>query len=114
MAPGDGFWPGAAKAAAPLGVWALHFAFCYVSVPLACHAGWQRVAWGPTTLLHLWLLAGTAVALAAAALLARAAWRAAGGDGLVVTVRRVGAALAVTGIVWNAVPVFVLPACRVA
>ena len=105
------FFAGSMRAAAPLWTWALHFAFCYVAVAVGCDAG------GDLAALRWTLVAGSVVAIAAAALLTLSAWRnarQAAHRGLAVRVGLLAAALSLLGVAWTALPVLLLPACRYA
>jgi len=109
------FFPAAVRASLPLWLWALHFAFCYVAVAVGCRAGWQHG--GATGLSPLqWLLAAaSAAALGIAVVLLIHAWRhrAAHPDELLARVRSIAAGLALIGIAWAAIPLLLLPTCRI-
>jgi hypothetical protein len=97
------FFRGMLSGSLPLWIWAGQFASSYVWVVVACHAGWEALVPGP-------LIVGSALAaIAIAWLLVRARMRA----GLLGTVRLIGALVALIGVVWGVVPVFLLPACRI-
>lgn len=113
-APRSPFFAGLWSGAAPFFLWAAHFAFCYLAVAIGCTAlhvpgGLAPSSGGLRTL----LLAATAAALVAGAVLLVRACRALRRrhDDLLPTARAVGAALALVGMVWTAWPVAVLPVC---
>ena len=104
-----GTWAGIA----PLLLWALHFAFCYVGVAIGCTAILRHGASGGTTGLRMVLAIGT---VAAAAGVGWMLWRGCrairAGDGdLMPRVRLLGALLALIAIVWTGVPLAMLPVC---
>jgi hypothetical protein len=106
------FFAGVWSASAPLLLWSVHFAFCYVVSAVGCTA----VSHGATTItparLHLALVAGTVLALALGGwLLVRACRRAAAGGDLMPNVAVGSAALAWIAMLWNGVPLALLPAC---
>ena len=106
--PTSSFFAGVWVGMAPLLVWALHFAACYVAVAVACTS---TPANPELPMLRTWLIAATAVALVTlVAMLWRArASRPAGRFDLLA--RRVCAALALVGVAWSVVPMLVLTTC---
>jgi hypothetical protein len=88
----------------PLWIWAAQFAFCYGWAALACGAGMTAV-WVRAPLVAASLVATVAIVwmLVRACRVSR--------EGLLATVRGISALLALIGVVWAVVPVFVLPAC---
>jgi hypothetical protein len=104
--PADRFFRAALRTAAPLMVWAAHFAFCYLLIAFGC------VAWGPQAPLRAAALGATALALGVVGTQAVWAWRRPGTP-LAASVERWSAALALLGIAWTALPAFVLPACQI-
>ena len=103
--PSRDFFAGVADAAAPLGVWALHFFGCYVAVAAGCATGADEAA------LRIALLGATVAALLfCVAWLVRACRARAAGD-LLAAARRACALLAGIGIVWAGVPLALLAVC---
>jgi hypothetical protein len=97
---------------APLLLWALHFAICYVGVAIGCSAIARGAPLGAMPLRVL-LAAGTAAAvLVGAGLVWRGcrAMSARQGD-LLPKVQLVGSGLAVVAILWTGVPLAMLPLC---
>lgn len=115
MAPDDApqggsFGAGVHAAAAPLVVWAAHFAFCYLVAEVGCHDGGHGAPWRPDAGVQAALVAAT---LAACGALGWMLWRAcrARRAGLVACVRGTAALLSLAGVAWAAVPLWLLPAC---
>lgn len=111
---GDRFVPALRTATLPIAVWALHFAALYVGIAAGCWAGLDRVRVGAMALLPLILLAiSAAVAIWLAAVVAGAIghWRR--GDAVTgpLVGRIAGAGFALVAVVWETVPVLVLPPC---
>lgn len=110
-----GFGAGVRAAAAPLFVWAAHFAFCYVAAATGCPDGGTAAPMRADGVLQAALVGAT---LAAAAVLGWMLWRgcrarggADDGDSLVRFVRPTAALLSLAGVAWAAVPLLLLPAC---
>jgi len=114
MKTSGSFFAGSAQASLPLWLWALHFAFCYVIVAVGCHAGWHLVAVAGFSSLRWALVAASVLACVAAAELLRRARSQAAREppALLGRVRLLAAVLGLVGIVWTAVPILLLPACR--
>lgn len=102
-----GFWPVVWSSAAPLLVWAFHFALCYVSVSLACDVHTSQDPDGSPGRAHLGLYAGlaccTVAALAAELSLCRRAVRARREGALRSVVIATTALLSVVAIAWTTV-----------
>lgn len=110
LTPSAPFFAGVWAGGAPLLVWAVHFAVCYVAVAVACAGAVKAGAGEPGTL--RWALAAATVV--AAVVLAAMLWRSrssATHSPYPQIVQRVGAVLALIGIVWVGVPLAMLPAC---
>jgi hypothetical protein len=107
------FFAGVRAGAAPLVLWALHFAFCYGTTAVGCTAILRDGALLTPLHLRLLMAGGTALALAASAwLLVHACRGARRGQGdLLPTVRLASALLALVAIAWTGLPLAVLPAC---
>ena len=112
-APRDGFFAGLRTGAAPLLLWAAHFAFCYVAVAVGCTAALQDGGAVTPGLVRVLLALATAAALAGAgALLWRACRPAARAQGELLPVLRRGVALlALVAITWTGLAVALVPAC---
>ncbi len=112
--PGAGFFAGVRAGAAPLLLWAAHFAFCYLAVAVGCAAGSKGGALMAGPPLRLLLAAGTALATAAGAWLLLRAWRLdrrEPGAGLLRTVQLLAAVLALVAMLWIGMPLALLPVC---
>lgn len=108
--------------AAPLAVWALHFLAVYIMQGLACGEDWQRARVAGLELVTWWLLAATALAIAAIAWLGlralrlrRVAAAETGDDGrrrhFTATVTAATALMALIAVIYTALPVVLLPPC---
>ena len=102
---GDGFFRKLWRGTAPLVLWAAHFFFCYLYSAAQCGEG-------------AWLVLGIATARALAVagwLLWRACRRhstaATAAEGMLPLAERTSALLAVIGITWGALPLFLLQRC---
>lgn len=100
----DGLLAGVRHGAAPLAVWALHFFGSYAGIAVACDAGVDA------GMLRGTLLGGTAVALAAVAVLAWRAWRLPARS-LAGVAGRGASLLVAVALVWSAWPMMHLPTC---
>ena len=105
-----GMWSGAA----PLLLWAAHFAFCYLAVAVGCVDLLGSSPSITAAQLRLLLAAGTVLALAAGLWLLRRAWQAVQRQpgGLSPRVRLVGAGLALVAMLWAGLPLALLPVCH--
>lgn len=101
----DRFFRSALRTMAPLLVWALHFAFCYLAIACGC------LAWGPRAPLRAVVIGASVVALVAIGGQAALAWRRRRTP-LAVPAERWAAVLALLGVAWTSMPAFMLPACR--
>lgn len=107
--PRGSFFAGVRAGMAPLLVWALHFAACYVAVAVACTLSPGRTLDIPVLLACL--VAATVLALVTLVVMLWRA-RAAPSDGhFDRLIRRVCAALALVGVAWSAVPMAMLATC---
>jgi hypothetical protein len=107
------FFAGVLAGAAPMLVWSAHFAFCYVATAVGCTAIARGGALTASSLQPM-LVAGTAGALAAAAVLLVRACRAGVREpaaSLLGKVRLSAAVLALVGIAWTGLPLAFLPPC---
>jgi hypothetical protein len=109
------FFAGVRAASAPLLLWALHFAFCYVVVAVGCTAVGRGADAAPGDL-RLALVAATVLALALGMWLLLRACRAslAGAGDLLPRVRLACAALAFVAMLWTGLPLTLLPVCGTA
>ena len=101
-------------AAAPLFVWAAHFAFCYVAAAAGCPDGGTGLPARPDGGLQAALVGATLVAAAVLGWMLWRGCRARGGaddDSLVRFARPTAALLSLAGIAWASVPLLLLPAC---
>ena len=96
------------RATAPLLVWGGHFFLCYAFIAIGCTAGLGE------TMLKAALLAATALALAAVAMMALPPWRRINGP----APRRLrdlaalcSAVLSVMGVGWTLIPLWLLGVC---
>ena len=110
--PRSPFFAGVRAASAPLLLWALHFALCYVAVAAGCTAIAHGASLTPAAL-RLALVVAAVLALALGGWLVWRAWRAClAGDGDLLPKARFACALmAWIAIVWTGVPLALLPAC---
>lgn len=104
----DHLMPILLRASAPLLVWGVHFFLCYAFIAIGCTAGMGQ------TLLKAVLLAATALALAVSGAMALRSWRRVNGP----APRRLrdlaalcGAGLAVMGVGWTLIPLWLLDVC---
>lgn len=104
----DHLMPVLLRASAPLLLWGAHFFLCYAFIAVGCTAGLGE------TMLKSVLLAATALALAAALFMALRSWRRVNGP----APRRLrdlaalcGAALALMGMGWTLIPLWLLGVC---
>ncbi|HEV7914090.1 MAG TPA: hypothetical protein VGP22_10000 [Albitalea sp.] len=105
---GDRFVAGVADAAAPLGVWALHFFGCYIAVAVGCARGVDEPA-----LRAGLLIAGAAAIMFTGGWLLRACVAVRRGERDLLGKARLGcAALATTGIAWTSAPLWTLAVCQ--
>lgn len=102
---GERFFRTALRSMAPLLVWAVHFASCYLVVAFGC------VAWGPQAPLRALVVGASVLALLAIATQAVLAWRRRGTP-LAAPAERWSSLLALLGVAWTTLPAFVLPLCR--
>jgi hypothetical protein len=120
----DGFGAAVRSAAAPLLIWALHFALLYVGIAAGCWARADRVAIGGGTLLG-WLIAAATIPVAiwlgwvAWSSARRLGWLAGSparqigdGAGSASTGAAAGAVIALIAVTWETVPMLVLPLCE--
>jgi hypothetical protein len=110
LARGAPFFAGVWAGSAPLLVWALHFAFCYVAVAVMCTSAVNAGLDEPRAL-HGSLAAATALAFVT---LAAMLWRTrspAPQASYLQLMRRVASTLALIGVAWMGVPMAMLPAC---
>lgn len=100
-------------ATAPLLLWALHFFAAYAFAAAACDSALAQTSWaGQPAILLILAVATAAIFLVIVLLVTRAArlcriapWRLLSGARLGLSV------LALLGLVWVAIPLFVLPVC---
>ena len=96
------------RASAPLLVWGVHFFLCYAFIAIGCTAGISEAMHKAV------LLAATALALAAAAAMAVRPWRRIHGPApgrLRDLATLCGAGLAVMGMAWTLIPLWLLSVC---
>jgi hypothetical protein len=96
------------RASAPLLVWGAHFFLCYAFIAIGCTAGIGG------TMLKAVVLAATALALAAAVAMAVRPWRRINGPApgrLRDLAALCGAGLAVMGMGWTLIPLWLLGVC---
>lgn len=110
-----GFFASAGLMAGSLAVWAAHFTAVYGFVALACARGWTGSSVFGIGLTDAAVAVATVAALAATVLLAIVGWRRRGGlrpdSRFVADVTLLTALLASLGIVWTALPAFLVPMC---
>jgi hypothetical protein len=113
MATQDRLFTQMFQGTAPLLVWAAHFFFCYAYTAAACTTGAERGHPGSDPV-NVLALASLLAAVATGTLL----WRAvrqldceAAGDRLLDWAKVGSAVLALIGILWTSVPMFMLDAC---
>lgn len=107
--PAAPFFAGVRAGMAPLIVWVLHFAACYVAVAVACTQ--SAAGLGDLPALRAGLVAATVLALVT---LVAMLWRASAAQKeshFDLLARRVCAALALVGVAWSAVPMAMLATC---
>ena len=102
-----------------LGIWAVRFLAGYGFTAVACAKGWRADAIAGIGVVQLGLVAMSVVALGGCGiLLVRAlgdrasARRSDPGGGFIGSIAALVAALAMLAIVWETLPVFLVPACR--
>lgn len=112
---GSGFFSALWQGAAPLCVWAAHFAACYVLVAEGCRQGWSEHVLLGLTAVHWSLIATSLLALAT---LAHLTWRACitarhAAPGLATRVRLFSSAFALLASTWTLLPALWLPDCAI-
>jgi hypothetical protein len=113
----SGFMGKSLYALAGLLIWAFHFGAIYAFQALACARGFAGREVAGAGIVTVFVVAATVVALLASAAVIATGWRTAGANQLAEHdefLRRLGllvAGLAAIAIVWEALPVLVVPAC---
>ena len=114
----SGFLAKSLFALAGLLIWALHFGAIYAFQALACARGFAGREVAGTGIVTAFIIAATVLALLAAAAVMVAGWRTAGANASLAEhnefLRHLGllvAGFSIVAIVWEALPVLLMPAC---
>jgi hypothetical protein len=114
----SGFLAKSLYALAGLLIWALHFGAIYVFQALACARGFAGREVAGADVVTVFIVAATVIALLASAAAIAAGWRTAGANVELAEhdefLRRLGllvAGLSVVAIIWEALPVLMMPPC---
>ncbi|GGI54960.1 hypothetical protein [Oxalicibacterium solurbis] len=109
----DDFLRLALDAAAPLLLWLFYFFACYAFVAAGCASMLARMQWlGRPAISLVLTIATVAMTLLILLLLGRAAIRWHAGPRVLLSTARLGiAALALLGVIWTALPHWVMPVC---